>query len=52
VTVSELARIFSIGVLTWSGLPRSGQAEDQDILGALDELALAELWELTSQAKR
>jgi len=41
VTVSEVASFFVIGVSTWSGFACSGQAEDQDVLRALDELALA-----------
>jgi hypothetical protein len=33
------------------GLPSAGQAEDQDVLGPIDELALAQLGELTANAQ-
>jgi hypothetical protein len=51
VTVSEVASFFVIGVSTWSGFARSRCTKDEDILRSVDEVALTEVWKVTTQAQ-
>jgi hypothetical protein len=43
VTVSGVARLLLIGVLTWLGFPDTGRAEDEDIEVLIDPLALGQV---------
>ena len=43
MTVSGVARLLLIGVLTWSGFPDTGRAEDEDIEVLVDPFALGQV---------